>query len=258
MSWIIDNKQYGSLNYPTVMVGEDNESYQVKFNRPEDFRIGINELVCNLIGLELELPVFEPIIANISQEIINSNKKLEEFESGEHFAQVYLQPFETVNSFQSQGKHLKKDMIGNITLVPDFIIFDKYIENFDRHGNNICLLQNENLRDKIDYYLFDHDLAFQRHPTIKNEISGLREMNAKLTHMQFVVEQITKRRLFDRGINKVTALSGTIPDIIKKIPPAWKNGYEDYINKIEVLLAGFTEDMANEHIVINKDKLPLL
>ena len=84
MSWIIDNKQYGSLNHPTVMVGEDNESYQVKFNRPEDFRIGINELVCNLIGLELELPVFEPVIADISQGIMNGNKKLEEFESGGH------------------------------------------------------------------------------------------------------------------------------------------------------------------------------
>ena len=30
MSWVIDNKQYGSLNHPTVMIGDDNKSYQVK------------------------------------------------------------------------------------------------------------------------------------------------------------------------------------------------------------------------------------
>ena len=56
------------------MIGYDNESYQVKFNKPGDMRIGINELVCNLIGLEQELPMFEPVIANISQEFIDSNK----------------------------------------------------------------------------------------------------------------------------------------------------------------------------------------
>jgi len=258
MSWVIDNKQYGSLNHPTVMVGDDNESYQVKFNKPEDFRIGINELVCNLIGLELELPVFEPVIANISQDIIDSNEKLETYSPGEHFAQVYLEPFETVKSYNNQGKQIDKDMIGNIGLVPDFIIFDKYIENFDRHGENICLLQNETLGNKVDYYLFDHDLAFQRHPITKNDISGLRKMKTKLRHMQFVVEQITKIRFFYRGISKMTSMSSVIPDIIKKIPTAWKIGYEDYINKIEVLLTEFTESMANEHIALNKDKLPSL
>ena len=107
-SWIIDNKQYGSLSRPTVMAKGDNEPYQAKFNRPKDFRIGINDLVCNLIGLELELPVFEPAVADIPHGIMNGSKKLEGFESGERFAQVCLQSFKTVNSFQNRGKRLKK------------------------------------------------------------------------------------------------------------------------------------------------------
>ena len=258
MSWVIDNKQYGSLNHPTVMIGDDNESYQVKFNKPDDMRIGINELVCNLIGLELELPMFESIIASISQELIDSNEKLSEFCPGDHFAQVYLQPFETVNSYKIQGKTIDKDMIGNFRQIPDFIIFDKYIENFDRHENNICLLENEKLTDKVDYYLFDHDLAFQRNPNIKTDIRGLREMKRTLHQMHFVVDHIDKFRLFDRGINRTIDLANTIPDIIKKIPTSWKNGYEEYINNVEILLTEFTKNMANEHIQLNRDKLSSL
>ena len=258
MLWVIDNKQYGSLNYPIVMVGDDNESYQVKFNKPNDMRIGINELVCNLIGLELELPLFQPLIANISQELIDSNEKLSEFCSGEHFAQVYLQPFETVNSYKIQGKIIDKDMIGNFRQIPDFIIFDKYVENFDRHGDNICLLENERLPNKVDYYLFDHDLAFQRNPDVKTDIRGLREIKRTLHQMHFVVDHIDKFRLFDRGINRTLDLVNLIPDIIKKIPTSWRYGYEEYINNVEVLLTQFTKNIANEHIQLNRDKLPSL
>lgn len=258
MSWIIDNKQYGSLNHPTVIVGDDNTSYQVKFNKPDDMRIGINELVCTLIGLELELPVFEPVIANVSQDIIDGNKKLEQYCAGEHFAQVFLEPFETVNSYKFQGKQIIKDNIGNIGLVPDFIIYDKYIENFDRHGDNICLLSNSTLASKVDYYLFDHDLAFQRHPTIKNDIQGLRQLKTKLKHMHFFVDHINKTSLFYRGTSKIIRLSKKISGIMNKVPQSWKTGYENYLGNIEVLLTNFTETMANEHISLNKDKWPSL
>ncbi len=242
---------------PVLMVGDDNESYQIKFNKPDDFRIGINELVCNLIGLELELPVFEPVIAKISRGIIQGNKDLEQLCPGEHFAQVYLEPFETVNSYTQQGREISQHMVGNISHVPVFIIFDKYVENFDRHGGNICLLPNEALPSKVDYYLFDHDLAFQRNRP-KRDVSGLRKMRTKLQHMYFIVEQINKMQLFERGISNVVGLSGTIPEIIKKIPPSWKAGHEDYINSVEVLLSRFTERMAVEHVETNKDKLPSL
>jgi len=258
MSWVIDNKQYGSLNHPKIMVGEDNKSYQVKFNTSQDMRIGINELVCTVVALELDLSVFKPIIANVSQNVIDGAKSLKDYCAGEHFAQVYLQPFETVNSYKKQGKQINKDMIANIGYVPDFIIFDKYIENFDRHGDNICLLSNPVLANKVDYYLFDHDLAFQRNPQTKNDIRGLRSMKTKLTQMHFLIENITKTRLFYRGISRILGLSKKIPEIINLVPKSWKLGYEDYLTNVEVLLTNFTENMANEHIDLNKDKLPSL
>lgn len=258
MSWIVNNKQFGSLNHPSVIVGDDGVSYLVKFNTPTDMRIGINELICNLIGLELELPVFEPIIANISQDMIDNNECLKDYDAGEHFAQIYLEPFETVDSYLHQGKQIDVDLIGNIRHVPDFIIFDKYIENYDRHGGNICLKSNPILTNKVDYYLFDHDLSFGRHPDTHNDIRGLREMKNKLHFMNFVVEKIDNLRLFDRGINNMMNLSKNIPELFSYIPKSWVTGYEEYLKNIQILLNKFTESIATEHIILNKDKLPLL
>lgn len=258
MMWVVNNKQYPSLNHPSVMVGSDSKSYQVKFNKPDDMRIGINELVCTIIASELGLPVFQPVIANVSQELIDGNESLRQYCAGEYFAQIYLEPFETVESYHVQGKHVNPDLIGNIGFVPDFIVFDKYIENYDRHGGNICLRPNSTLPKKVDYYLFDHDLAFQRDPAVKRDVSGLRELKTRLIFMHFNVDCIDRLRLFSRGISKTVALTNKIPDIINQIPKSWTNGYESYVNNIEVVLTTFTEALVNDHIHLNMDKLPSL
>jgi hypothetical protein len=258
MSWVVDHKEYSSLNHPIVIVGEDNISYLIKFNKPTDMRIGINELICNLIGLELELPVFEPVIANVSQDIIDSNENLKDYYAGEHFAQIFLEPFETVRIYKNQGKQITSDLIGNVRHVPDFIMFDKYIENFDRHGDNICLKSNSTLANKLDYYLFDHDLSFCRDPDTQTDIKGLREMKHRLQFMEFFVDDINNIRLFDRGIHRLIDLSKNIPELVSFIPKSWKVGYEEYLKSIEILLNKFTVDVAKEHIILNKDKLPLL
>ena len=257
MAWIADNKQYGTLNDPVIMVGDDFETYHVKFNKPTDNRIGINEIICSLVGLELELPLFNPIIAKVSQDVIDSSDDLENYSAGEHFAQVYREPFETVLSYIDQGKQLKKENIGNIGLVPDFIAFDKYIENFDRHGGNVCLLPNVSIGNKVDYYLFDHDLAFQR-TSVMIDISNLRSLKTALIHMCFIVDAVDKSRLFYRGASKINTLESKIPDLIKQIPKSWVKGYESYISNIETLLTTFTESMVYEHIELNKGRFPKL
>lgn len=239
------------------MVGEDMQTYHVKFNKPDDLRIGINEIVCSLVGLELELPLFKPIIAKISQKVIDSHDSLAGYCAGEHFAQVYLQPFETVNSYIGQGKELKKENVANIRSVPDLIVFDKYVENYDRHGDNICLRPNEALSTKVDYYLFDHDLAFQRNDT-KTDISNLRDLKKELIHMCYVVDDVNKRTLFWRGTSKCIGLKSKIPDLIKKIPKSWAEGYESYMSDIEILLSKFSESIMNEHIELNKGRFPKL
>jgi hypothetical protein len=258
MSWVVGHKEYSSLNNPIILVGDDSVSYLVKFNKPTDMRIGINELVCNLIGLELELPVFNPVIVNVSQELIDSNDDLKNYCVGEHFAQVYFEPFETVRIYKDQGKQITGELIGNVRHVPDFIMFDKYIENYDRHGDNICLKSNDTLSNKMDYYLFDHDLSFCRNPDTQIDISGLRDMRFRLLSMEFVVDSIDNLRLFDRAINQLIGLSKNIPELMSFIPKSWKIGYDQYIKNIEILLDKFTMNVAKEHIILNKDKLPLL
>ena len=257
MSYATDNRYYDTLNQPVVMVGNDNESYHVKFNLKNDTRIGINEMVCSLVGQYLELPVFDPIIANVSSEIIKEDDRIQDAYGGKHFATRFIEPFETIDGFTKQGKQLEADLIANVRMVPDFIIFDKYIENFDRHGGNVCLLPNKNLANKMDYYLFDHDLAFQRTPGAY-KIANLRKICRKLEHMVFLVSCVTNLRLFDRIINKIVSLGQNIPDIIASIPDAWKIGQTEYINDMEVLLTGFTKQIANKHIALNRDKLSYL
>jgi len=247
-----------TLNSPNIVVGKDTETYFVKFNEKDNARIGINELICNLIGLKLELPLFDPIIAIVSEDLINSKEQLKEFPAGEHFAQKYLEPLDTVGTYTSLGRELTEDAIGNVRHVPDFLIFDKYIENYDRHEDNICLLPNETITDKVDYYLFDHDLAFQRDIIRKGSVKDIRNLKQKLKYMFFLVEGITKRRLFDRIYNKIDLLKKDIPDIMKAIPPNWVVGHENYINEVEIVLNNFTVDIVDTYLELNRDKLPFL
>ena len=247
---------YKTKNTPHIMVGKDNETYFVKFNEKNNNRIGINELVCNLIGLKLELPLFEPIIAIISEELIKNNDQLKEFPEGEHFAQKYLEPFDTVATYMSQGRNLTEELIANVRHVPDFLIFDKFVENYDRHQGNICLLPSIALPNKVDYHLFDHDLAFQRDIVHNGSIKQIRQFQRQLEHVFFLVEGVTKRRLFDRISNKINFVKSDIPDIIKSIPSTWVTDNRDYINEIEEVLNDFTDRTVDSYLEFNKDKFP--
>ena len=256
MSYVLDSRHKETLNQPVIMVGDDDNLYHVKFNPKNNTKIGINELTCSLIAQHLELPVFEPIIASVPDYIINNDARIRNTCGGKHFATRFIKPFETVNVFKNQGKEIKADLIGNIRMVPDFIIFDKYIENFDRHDNNICLLPNENLLHKFDYYLFDHDLAFQR--TSIQDMTRLRDICKRLEYMSFIVSHITQLSMFNKITSKIESLKQNIPDIIAAIPTEWRNNQTKYIINMEILLTKFSKQIATDHILQNKNLLPQL
>lgn len=202
--------------------------------------------------------MFEPVIANVSENVIKKYEKLENYCPGEHFALVYFEPFETVNTYHAQGKQLTMDTLANVRHVPDFVVFDKYIENYDRHGDNVCLLPNESLGNKVDYYLFDHDLAFQRDRIGTGSIKSIRDLNRKLVKMVFVIDHIDHTRFFDRMIGRIEMLKNKIPDIINEIPPSWRINHAEYISEVETLLTKFTDKMFHSYLAFNKERFPFL
>jgi hypothetical protein len=169
------------ISKPVLILGSDYEQYILKNQKSDNngnkynFNcMFLNELLAYQIGVFLEVPMPEAVIAYLDKRIIEADPRIlfaYRFTEGEHFASKELNNVENnildnMNILIRMGKPYVKrswnvffDNIINGEDIAKILAFDLLIGNFDRYNNcgNI-LISNTPLGRKI--FAIDHGHAF--------------------------------------------------------------------------------------------------
>jgi len=140
------------VSKPFIVECFDNKSYVIKYlGNDQSDKILINELICYRLARKVGIPVPEPRIVHIPNELIEFEIGLQTLgvSSGRHFGSLYYKDtvtFTGVNSLKS---------ISNKEAIAKIIAFDYWVGNDDRCDNLGNLLintsKNKNCLIAIDY-----------------------------------------------------------------------------------------------------------
>ena len=147
------------------VVGDDGESYVVKFNMPHD-HTALNELVCAYIAEQFGLPSFEPVLVDINDRQavhINGGRAgagIEPVAAGVHFAVRLVAHLYSAGSLEAAaGRKMTRDDLSNAGCIPDVLGFDTLVQNHDRHCGNVCLVLDADA-SSYSFCILDHGHAF--------------------------------------------------------------------------------------------------
>lgn len=248
----IDELKYpignGTTN-PIIGIG-NNKHFVIKTNNNvQGNRILINELVCYLLALELELPIPNSKLCLIDQgTIVHSNvENMEDFSEscyGLGFCSEYIENSTVLSS------HKMIQLTNNHEwLIPKLMLFDHLIYNKDRNKGNLLLKMGKDNRELI---LIDHSHTFnleciwdkvQLHDKINNndyKDEYIMEKNAYIYSKLkkcLEIDMITMADTIDYFKNRIN--NKVIGDIIDKIPTEWESNKEDLEALKEYLIYRF-------------------
>lgn len=239
------------------VVGDTGETYLVKFNMyPE--KTAINELICYKIAQYFELPVFKPVIIILDQDQcteINKKRKIP-VGPGKHFGVELIQPFYTVQNYEETfGVKLVKEIISNLHKTPDIFGFDIYVQNHDRHCMNVCILQNQIVKENYDYYLFDHSHAFGGPNWFAAILKELYKQFSKLHQFCLIIDNIKKIDQFDRFFRLLDKFRNDVDQVFEDLPPEWTKNLDTDMAELKLSLANTHKDKIIESIKNSKDLL---
>lgn len=148
-----------------MIVGDDDETYVVKFNTPPD-HTALNELVCACIAEQFGLPSFEPVLVCIdSRQAAKINKgragpNTKPIAAGIHFAVRLVTQMYGAGSLEATiGHKIARDDLSNAGCIPDVLGFDTLVQNCDRHCGNVCFVFDADT-NSYSFRIFDHSHAF--------------------------------------------------------------------------------------------------
>ncbi|WP_243289291.1 HipA family kinase [Clostridium perfringens] len=173
-------KMDAGVSRPVLVLGDDLNEYILKNQRSDNEGnvtnydcMFINELLAYQIGVYLDVPMPEAVIAILSGEFINEDPALRfayRFEAGKYFATEKLKYVENNLKDNRQeliamGKPYMKNTwnnffkgISNKEDIAKILAFDILIANFDRYNNEGNILIDKSVVRKI--YAIDHGHAF--------------------------------------------------------------------------------------------------
>jgi len=228
----------GSTNaHPWKMVDNNGKFYIVKFATPTG-KTAINELICIKIAKELDLPVFDPVIAIISQDIADNvnQSRDEKINAGKHFALEIRVPFITLRKLFVNGQKYGPNDFSNIHKVVDIAVFDSYIYYDDRHPDNVCVIPGD-VKDKLNYYIFDHDLAFRKDNWNAIYLKTISSRSEGFTKFCLNTERITRMSQFDSSWHLIDDLKNNeVHNMIQQLPSEWTNFISDDIKELDNFL----------------------
>ena len=147
------------------VVGDDGETYVVKFNVPHD-HTALNELVCACIAEQFGLPSFEPVLVYIDVRQaaqINTGRAgptAVPIAAGIHFAAHFVAQSYSAGSLEvTMGRRVVRGDLSNADRIPDVLGFDTLIQNHDRHCGNVCFIFDAGA-NSYSFCIFDHGHAF--------------------------------------------------------------------------------------------------
>lgn len=134
--------------------GERGE-YVVKLKGSPEMYPGasLKEMISSFIALELNLPIPEPAIINITKELVETmndhgNFQLAKNSTGINFGSVYKSGFSEILPGQPIDQNIKEALL-------DLFAFDVFISNPDRRTD-----KNNFQTNGKDLLIFDHEMAF--------------------------------------------------------------------------------------------------
>lgn len=239
------------------VVGDTGETYIVKFNRYPQ-KTAINELVCYKIAKYFNLPVFKPVIITLDQDQCTEINVTQDIpvEPGKHFGVELIQPFYAVQNYEKTfGAKLVKEIISNLHLAPDIFGFDIYVQNHDRHCMNVCILQNQMIKEKYDYYIFDHSHAFGGPNWFAAGIKELYKKFPKLGQFCIITDNIKRMSQFDRFFRLLDKFQTNVDEVFEDLPPKWTEKFGTDMTELRLSLLNTHKDKIKDSIKNSKDLL---
>lgn len=159
---------------PVVVADESGATYLVKLRRSgSNPYSGISDYLCSSMALFLGMPVSKPHWIHIG-DAIDLSAVDEEVRDIVRKSEGYNLAF----PFHENGKDLRATAIDNSLFFHDLLVFDLFVLNIDRHGNNTNILQIGSERISFDFeasmlilgILQEKD--FHRHPDVLKQLKG--------------------------------------------------------------------------------------
>lgn len=139
---------------PHIFKCDDHRSYVVKLiNNPDGTGVLANEWIASRLGLLLNLPIAKTSIIEINDDLLDMYPELKKLDipAGPHIG----------SPFEEDGVNIGEDLdlsdCRNIHKAAGMIVFDHWINNWDRHITEANLLY---LLNKREILLIDHSDAF--------------------------------------------------------------------------------------------------
>jgi hypothetical protein len=244
---------------PYYLICDDGEQYAVKFKEnPESSRVLINEYVCAEIARKLDLPLAETSFVHVDESFVVDHGGLislhveKPITSGIHFGSKKIKKV-----FQISNSQMLEEAV-NINCVPEIILFDHLICNYDRDRNGGNLLFDFSTKQIV---MIDHTHAFDLGPLwTTDELK--RRINQPFIALDtggFVYKKLVPfvkgNNPFGNIMNKLTRLNAdNLWHIIDNIPLEWHITPEE-----KIILLEYLYDRLNriEHVLpILKPHLP--
>lgn len=139
---------------PHLFECEDNHTYVVKFiNNHDGTGVLANEIIAYRLGCLMNLSMAESRVVIITRELLDMYPELKRLDipSGPHIGSRFAEYGADV------GQRINLSNCNNIQSAAGMIVFDHWINNWDRHVTEANLLY---LHDKNEILLIDHSDAF--------------------------------------------------------------------------------------------------
>lgn len=212
-----------------------------------------NELVCGRLARQLDMYIPDFELVYLSQEIINSNDEMVEynFKPGYCFASLYKKGRGITKTYVQKARN--KDRL------PEIILFDQIILNNDRCARNDNIVFDAKLKE---FYIIDHTEAFDvgqlwsvselnhrmynNPPSITSELKGVCYDN--------ISGLVKGKNDFRRFLNAAKTIN--YEDLICDVPTEWEISDKDKSHILKFLKSRFDEiddiiKELREHIFTN-------
>ena len=138
---------------PHLIECSDGKTYVVKLmSNQQGLRTLPNELIAYRLGRLMKLPVVKGKIVRVTTEFLEAHPELKGVaEPGPHYGSLYIE-----NSTHARKRAIQR--CSNLHEIPNFIVFDYWINNDDRYNNSRNFIIDKRGRWKI--HLIDHGSCF--------------------------------------------------------------------------------------------------
>ncbi|HZG61390.1 MAG TPA: HipA family kinase [Anoxybacillus sp.] len=209
------------ISSPFLVQLNNQSLYVVKFkNNPKGPRVLVNEFVAGELAKLLNLPV--PSFKILPFPPPNS---------GHQFCSKYIP-----KAFGLPKNPPAKHLISNRKEIIGLILFDYWINNIDRHRNNILLKQNSN--GMYHVYIIDHSHCFPGHHrwSIHSLRNGPQKLKSRSVH-HWIASLLDDFSEFDECLEKIMNISKeSLRKIISSIPQDWDVSHDERLALLNYLL----------------------